>query len=241
MGTFNGMSNAMNTSFMKTMKDQVQQAREKKGDALLQSIDFEHNEPPELKELEGHPGLVVGLSMFAKYDEWRWRQRVSDYSRMRMQGKGQNMRLVDARRYIPWVGECGARTANTSLASLSVCAEPTDPDGDKAAEMHRCAGPGHPDAVVWELLTVINEWADGSAAEQEPGTTNRPRLLSAAANSHTSEGEPAACESEVGNYWWVIFIPLLLCGAKYRLSGPRLKATKALPLDHEGGACGPEP
>ena len=148
------------------MKQQVEKARGKIGDPLLQSINFEHTEPPELKELHGHPGLVVGLSMFAKYDEWRWLDRVSEYGRLRTMGKGQNMRLIDARKYVPWVGECGARTENAH----SSCAEPADTDGDSVEDMHRCAGPGHPDAVVWELLTVINEWADRSASACVPKT-----------------------------------------------------------------------
>ena len=55
--------------------------------------------------------------------------------------------------------------------------------------------------------------------------------------AYKSEAEPATAGSGVADYWWVIIIPLLLCGVVYRQQpGRRPVAAKAMPVDMESGA-----
>lgn len=126
------------------------------GQAMLQNasspdMNFRSIPPPQLLDvLDAYKGPVIAVSMFASYaakEAREYEKTISDNME-----RSKNVRIVDGRKYVRALGECGCPKSRN--ASAGWCDNST-PDNN----FHRCTGVhgGHPDLIAWDVIEAAHE------------------------------------------------------------------------------------
>ena len=149
LGKFNGYKESANTTFVTTM--------EKMTASMDSSVDFQKVPPPEIKQVaEAYSGPIVLVSMFAKYASGHFQREVKNLKKLRNDGRS-NLGQVNARRYVPILGECGS----DNRTGIGECNDLGDiVPGRSPKDMHRCTGlnGGHPDLIAWDIVEELDKF-----------------------------------------------------------------------------------
>ena len=144
LGKFNGYKESSKTTYARLMNQFA---------AQLESISFEHVLPPMVADVAfRYDGPIVATSMMAAYVEKKHaRQTRQQVAALQQQQQRNNVRYVDARKYVKLLGECGCLVQD-KIRTSGVCT-----NRKKGRNYHRCMGQygGHPDLVAWDVLETI--------------------------------------------------------------------------------------
>jgi hypothetical protein len=115
------------------------------------NVDYLNIAPPTSRTiLKQFPGRAALLSMFSNWPtKWIELQEVAQYHAPRV-------KAIDARKYVPLLGECGAVVGNDTC--FNDAAEV--PEGWQwPMAMHRCVGAkgGHPTLAAWDVIEFIHD------------------------------------------------------------------------------------
>lgn len=146
LGIFNQYPGQVTTNFDKGMIDRTKD---------LSNVDYINIKPPTpwkiLEEFGGHMAIV---SMFTKWNaKWMELERIAEYH-------GKRVQAIDARKYIPLLGECGS---DARLGIGECYSDDIEREGMRRPDgMHRCVGAqgGHPDLIAWEVIEFLHTVPD---------------------------------------------------------------------------------
>ena len=143
LGHFNTFKESENTTFLTMMKNLT----------VGMDADFERISPPEIDDVaKVYSGPILSVSMFSEYDVRRHKQGLRKIKSLESSGRA-NIRAIDGRRYVPYLGECA-----TDLGfGIGTCLSTDKSHLKRHVNGHRCVGRfgGHPDLISWDIAEAI--------------------------------------------------------------------------------------
>lgn len=120
-------------------------------------VNFQTTPAPKLHNLAAvYRGPLIYVGMFAKYGQPQKDESIITMKEERRKNNRTNIYVIDARKHIKALGECGSDDGYT----LGRCHESGDVNANRESEnMHRCVGKfgGHPDLIAWEVVEQLHQ------------------------------------------------------------------------------------
>lgn len=153
LGKFNDFEDSVNTKFMETMMNLS---------SGVEGADFKNIAPPTLEDLaKVYSGPIVCVGMFATFPSAKRALEEFYMTKTKLETSGDrtNVRIIDGRKYIPILGECGNDIRGDVPGEVGTCNEGEVPGMRHATLMHRCVGPcgGHPSLMAWDVIEVLRQ------------------------------------------------------------------------------------
>lgn len=115
-------------------------------------FDRDYSSPTIESLAEMYQGPILAVPMFAPHGQ----DVMESAERAQKENPGRdNIKIVDARKHIEVLGECGS----DDMHGIGVCLEAGDKSVSRdPTEMHRCTGEkgGHPDLVAWDIVEELH-------------------------------------------------------------------------------------
>ena len=144
LGKFNGYKESRGTIFAAAIQNIS---------AGYSDVNFQITPAPKLHNLAAvYRGPLIYVGMFAKYGQQQKDESIITMKEERRKNNRANIYVIDARKNIKALGECGSDDKYT----MGRCHESGDVNANRESEnMHRCVGElgGHPDLIDGKLLS----------------------------------------------------------------------------------------
>jgi hypothetical protein len=148
LGKFNGYKESRGTIFAAAIQNIS---------AGYSDVNFQITPAPKLHNLAAvFRGPLIYVGMFAKYGQQQKDESIITMKEERRKNNRANIYVIDARKNIKALGECGSDDKYT----MGRCHESGDVNANRESEnMHRCVGEfgGHPDLIAWEVVEQLHQ------------------------------------------------------------------------------------